>query len=80
MRPERMIRTDKSGEPFEIGISSAEDFPLLVGMHFTFCPRPDSHGLLPEDPEACQNRLKTLFRIGLNTLAPEAIASLATLR
>ncbi len=69
MRPERILRTDKSGKPFEIGISSAEDFPSLLGMYFTFSPKPASQGLPPEDPETCQSWLKSLFRIGLNALA-----------
>jgi diamine N-acetyltransferase len=69
MRPERITKTDKSGKPFEIGISCAEDFPSLLGMYRTFSPKPASQGLPPEDPEACQNWLKTLFRKGLNALA-----------
>ncbi len=69
MRPERIITTDKSGKPFEIGISCAEDFPSLLGMYRTFSPKPASQGLPPEDPETCQKWLRTLFRIGLNGLA-----------
>jgi len=69
MRPERITKTDKSEKPFEIGMSCAEDFPSLMGMYRTFSPKPASQGLPPEDPETCQNWLKTLFRIGLNALA-----------
>ena len=69
MRPERSTRTDKSGKPFEIGISCPEDFPSLLEMYRSFSPKPASPGLPPEDPETCQNWLKTLFRIGLNALA-----------
>jgi RimJ/RimL family protein N-acetyltransferase len=69
MSPERITKTDKSGKPFEIGMSCAEDFPSLLEMYRTFSPKPASQGLPPEDPETCQNWLKTLFRIGLNALA-----------
>ncbi len=69
MRPERIIKTDKSGKPFEIGVSCPEDFPFLLGMYCTFSPKPASQGLPPEDPETCQNWLKTLFRIGLDAVA-----------
>ncbi len=69
MRPERIARTDKSGGPFEIGISDAEDFSSLLRMYRTFSPKPASQGLPPEDPETCQNWVKTLFRIGVNVLA-----------
>jgi len=69
MRPERITKTDKSGKPFEIGISCAEDFASLLGMYRTFSPKPASGGLPPEDPETCQNWLKRLFRIGWNALA-----------
>jgi RimJ/RimL family protein N-acetyltransferase len=69
MMPEHITKTDKSGKPFEIGISCAEDFASLLGMYSTFSPKPASQGLPPEDPETCQNWLKTLFRIGLNILA-----------
>ena len=69
MRPERIIRTDKSGKPFEIGISCAEDFLYLLGIYRPFSPKPTSRGLPPENPETCQNWLKTLFKIGLNALA-----------
>jgi diamine N-acetyltransferase len=69
MRPERIARTDKSGGPFEIGISDAEDLSSLLRMYLTFSPKPASQGLPPEDPETCQNWVKTLFRIGVNVLA-----------
>ncbi len=69
MRPERFGRTDKSGNPFEIGIGCAEDLPPLLGMYRTFCPKPASQGLPPEDPVTCQNWVERLFRIGLNALA-----------
>jgi RimJ/RimL family protein N-acetyltransferase len=69
MRQERIAKTDKSGNPFEIGINCAEDFSSLLEMYRTFSPKPASQGLPPEDPETCQNWLKTLFRIGLNALA-----------
>jgi RimJ/RimL family protein N-acetyltransferase len=69
MGPKRSTKTDKSGKPFEIGISCAEDFTSLLEMYHNFSPKPASQGLPPEDPETCQNWLKTLFRIGLNALA-----------
>jgi len=68
MRPERITKTDKSGRPFDLGMSCAEDFPSLLGMYDTFSPKPASQGLPPEDPETCHDWLKTLFRIGLNAL------------
>ena len=68
-RPERIARTDKSGKPFEIGISCAEDLSSLLEMYRTFSPKPASQGLPPEDPETCQSWVKTLFRAGLNALA-----------
>ena len=69
MRPERITRTDKSGKPFEIGISCSDDFPSLLEMYRTFSPKPASQGLPPEDPETCQAWVKTLLRTGLNVLA-----------
>jgi RimJ/RimL family protein N-acetyltransferase len=69
MRPERFSRTDKSGKLFEIGLSCAEDFPAVLEMYRTFSPKPASQGLPPEDPEVCQNWVKTLFDIGVNVLA-----------
>ena len=69
MRPERITKTDKSGKPFEIGISCAEDFPSLLEMYRTFSPKPVSQGLPPEDPETCENWVKTLFGTGMNVLA-----------
>jgi len=69
MKPERLCRTDKFGKPFEVGIGHAEDFPLVLEMYCIFSPKPASQGLPPQDPETCQNWLKTLFRIGMNGLA-----------
>jgi diamine N-acetyltransferase len=69
MKPERLRRTDKVGKPFEVEIGSAEDFPLILEMYCTFSPKPASQGLPPQDPETCQNWLKTLFKIGMNGLA-----------
>jgi len=65
----RITRTDKSGNTFEIGISSPEDFSSLCEMYRTFHPKPASQGLPPEDPEICQNWIKQLFQIGENLLA-----------
>ncbi len=69
MSRERIIRTDKSGNPFEIGISHGEDFESLLEMYRTFSPKPATQGLPPEDPEICQNWVKTLSEIGVNSLA-----------
>jgi len=69
MKPERVNRTDKTGKPFEIGISCAEDFPSLLEMYRIFSPKPASQGLPPEDPETCHNWVKKLFEIGENLLA-----------
>jgi RimJ/RimL family protein N-acetyltransferase len=69
MEPKRINRTDKSGKPFNIGISCAEDFPSLCEMYRTFSPKPASQGLPPEDLETCQNWVKNLFQIGENLLA-----------
>ncbi len=69
MKPERPRRTDKFGKPFEIGIGSAEDFPPVLEMYRIFSPKPASQGLPPQDPETCQNWVKTLFEIGVNGLA-----------
>lgn len=68
-KPERITKTDKSGNSFEIGISDAEDSSSLLEMYRTFYPKPASQGLPPEDPETCQGWVKTLFRTGLNALA-----------
>jgi GNAT superfamily N-acetyltransferase len=68
-RPERIAKTDKSGKPFEIGTSCAEDLSSLLEMYRTFSPKPASQGLPPENPETCQSWVKTLFRAGLNALA-----------
>ena len=69
MKPERQRRTDKFGKPFEIGIGCAEDFPPVLEMYWIFSPKPASQVLPPQDPETCQNWLKTLFKIGMNGLA-----------
>ncbi len=69
MSPERIPRTDKFGKPFEIGISGAQDFESLLRMYRAFSPKPASQGLPPEDPEICRDWVKTLFEIGVNTLA-----------
>jgi len=69
MRTGRIIKTDKSGKLFQLGIHDAEDFPSLLEMYRTFYPKPASQGLPPEDPETCENWLKTLVGIGLNALA-----------
>jgi GNAT superfamily N-acetyltransferase len=69
MKPNRIDRTDKSGKPFEIGISCTEDFPSLLEMYRVFCPKPASQGLPPEDPEICHDWVKKLFQIGKNLLA-----------
>jgi len=69
MKPGRTTRNDKSGRPFEIGISGAEDFSFLREMYRDFSPKPASQGLPPEDPETCHNWLRHLFEIGENLLA-----------
>ena len=69
MKPKRLRSTDKSGKPFEIGIGCAEDLPSLMEMYRIFSPKPASQGLPPQDPETCQNWVKTLFKIGMNGLA-----------
>ena len=69
MSPEHITRTDKFGKSFDIGIGRDEDFQSLSEMYRTFSPKPASQGLPPQDPETCQNWLKTLFKIGMNGLA-----------
>jgi len=69
MKSERITRDDRSGGPFEIGGSCAEDFSFLLEMYRDFSPKPASQGLPPEDPETCHNWLKQLFEIGENLLA-----------
>ncbi len=69
MKPGHITKTDKSGKPFEIGISCVEDFASLCEMYRTFHPKLVSQGLPPEDPEICQNWVKQLFEIGENLLA-----------
>jgi len=69
MKPGCITRTDKSGKPFEIWISCAEDLPSLLEMYRTFHPKPASQGLPPEDPEICHHWVNQLFEIGENLLA-----------
>lgn len=69
MKPTRIIRIDKSGCSFGIGACCSEDFPFLLEMYNTFCPKPASQGLPPEDPEICQSWLKHLLEIGKSFLA-----------
>ncbi len=69
MDAERITKTDKSGNSFELGIYRVADFLSLLEMYRTFFPKPASQGLPPEDPETCENWLKTLSRIALNALA-----------
>ena len=69
MKSERIVKTDQSGRPFEIGISCPEDLPSLLEMYRLFSPRPASQGLPPEDPETCYDWVKKLFEIGENLLA-----------
>ena len=69
MKSERMRRTDKFGKPFEIGIGCAEDIAPVLEMYCIFSPKPASQGLPPQDPETCQNWVKTLFEIGVNGLS-----------
>jgi GNAT superfamily N-acetyltransferase len=69
MRAERSARTDKSGNPFEIGVSCPEEISSLLDMYITFSPRPVSQGLPPEDPETCHDWVQTLCKLGINILA-----------
>jgi RimJ/RimL family protein N-acetyltransferase len=69
MKPERILRADKSGKSFEIGVGCAEDFPPVLEMYRVFSPKAASQGLPPEDAETCHNWLKDLFKIGKNLLA-----------
>jgi RimJ/RimL family protein N-acetyltransferase len=69
MKSERITRTDKSGEPFEIGTGLIADFSSLLEMYRTFSPKPASQGLPPEDPETCHHWVEKLFEIGQNFLA-----------
>jgi RimJ/RimL family protein N-acetyltransferase len=69
MKLERITRTDKIGESFEIGIGCAEDFPSVLEMYRVFSPKPASQGIPPEDPETCYHWVKNLFEIGKNFLA-----------
>jgi len=69
MKQERITRTDKSEKPFEIGIGCVEDLPSLLEMYRNFSPKAASQGLPPENPETCDNWVRTLFEIGKNLLA-----------
>src|SRR4030042_1428206 len=69
MKSENVRRTDKLGKSFEIGIGCAEDIVPALEMYCIFSPKPASQGLPPQDPETCQNWVKTLFEIGVNGLA-----------
>src|SRR4030042_7036567 len=69
MKSENVRRTDKLGKSFEIGIGCAEDIVPALEMYCIFSPKPASQGLPPEDPETCQNWVKTLFEIGVNGLS-----------
>jgi GNAT superfamily N-acetyltransferase len=69
MAQEYVTRINRSGEPFELRISCAEDLPRLLEMYRTFSPRPATQGLPPKDPDACQDWVQTLFKIGVNVLA-----------
>jgi len=69
MKPKHLRSTDKSGKPFEIGISCAEDLPSLMEMYRIFSPKPASQGLPPEDPETCHAWVKKLLETGENFLA-----------
>jgi hypothetical protein len=69
MKSERVTRTDKSGCFFGMGACCSDDFPFLLEMYNTFCPKPASQGLPPEYPEICQSWLKHLLKIGENFLA-----------
>jgi RimJ/RimL family protein N-acetyltransferase len=65
----RIIKTDKSGEPFEIGCCDACGLSFLLEMYSNFSPKPASQGLPPLDTEVCHNWLKKLFAMGMNFLA-----------
>ena len=69
MKSKHIVRADKSGCSFGMGIYGSEDFPFLLEMYDHFCPKPASQGLPPEDPEVCQTWLKSLLEIGENYLA-----------
>ena len=69
MKSERFTRTDRSGEPFEIGTGLIADLSSLLEMYRTFSPKPASQGLPPEDPETCHRWVENLFEIGENVLA-----------
>jgi RimJ/RimL family protein N-acetyltransferase len=65
----RVIKTDKSGVPFEISRREADDLSSLLEMYFNYSPKPASQGLPPPDTETCCSWVKRLFEIGINFLA-----------
>ena len=65
----RVIKTDKSGEPFEIGRCDAADLSLLLEMYYNFSPKPASQGLPPQNTEVCHSWVIRLFEIAMNFLA-----------
>ena len=69
MNQDHISEIDRSGNPFTIGICSAEDYPSLFEMYLHFTPKPASQGLPPEDPDICRNWLNNLLDIGINLLA-----------
>jgi RimJ/RimL family protein N-acetyltransferase len=66
---ERITRTDKSGNAFEIDVGCPGDLLSLLEMYRLFHPKPASQGLPPEDPETCDNWVMNLCEIGENLLA-----------
>lgn len=69
MNQDRFQDIDRSGNPFTIGIYSAEDYPSLLEMYLHFSPKPASQGLPPEDPDVCRKWLNNLLEMGINLLA-----------
>jgi len=69
MKQGRVTRTDKTGNFFDMGMSTVGNVPSLLEMYRTFSPKPASQGLPPEDHETCHNWVKNLFAIGDNLLA-----------
>jgi GNAT superfamily N-acetyltransferase len=65
----RLKKTDKSGDPFDLRPCDAGDFSCLMEMYETFTPRPASQGLPPQDPETCEQWARGLLETGLNVLA-----------
>jgi len=66
---EHINRTDKSGQPFTIGIYNTTDLASLLDMYAAFSPKPASQGLPPKDIEMCYSWVKRLVTIGTNFLA-----------